>query len=85
MLNADQITKLQLMELALVEITASPEYKSLSACEYSPDLTLVDALQAISEVLDHYCPSTPYTVAPGFTEMFSAASLLNRVQILGDK
>ncbi len=85
MLNVDQITKLQLMELALVEITLSDEYKGLSAEDYHPDLNLVDALTAVSQVLDQHCPSSPYQVSPGFAEMFSAASLLNRVQILGDK
>ncbi len=85
MLNSDQIAKLQLMELALVEITSSPEYKTLSAEDYHPNLNLIDSLTGISQILDHYCPSTPYQLAPGFSEMFSAASLLNNLQVLGDK
>jgi hypothetical protein len=51
MLTTNQIRRLQATECWLREIQSSEEFRQL---EYYPDVTLGDAIQAISELLDEH-------------------------------
>jgi hypothetical protein len=48
MLNQNQLRRLEASSRWLREIQASAEFKQL---EYSPDVTLADAIQAVGELL----------------------------------
>ncbi|PHJ57176.1 hypothetical protein VF14_21725 [Nostoc linckia z18] len=51
MLTSNQIRRLQVTDRWLREIRASEEFRQL---EYSPDVTLGDAIQAVGELLDEH-------------------------------
>lgn len=51
MLTSNQIRRLQTTECWLREIQSSEEFRQL---KYYPDVTLGDAIQAISELLDEH-------------------------------
>lgn len=79
-LTVDQIAKLDQMEQDLKEIIDSPEFQSLELGDYHPDLHLVDALSAISYLLDYCVPSSKYPEP--LAKFFDHAALNNRLQIL---
>ncbi len=58
MLNQNQLQRLEVVDRWLREIRDSEEFRQL---EYSPDLMLGDAIQAVGELLDEhdYCDSKP--------------------------
>jgi hypothetical protein len=58
MLNQNQLRRLEAIDRWLIEIRDSEEFRQL---EYSPDLMLGDAIQAVGELLDEhdYCDSKP--------------------------
>jgi hypothetical protein len=58
MLNQNQLRRLEAIDRWLIEIRDSEEFKQL---EYSPDVMLGDAIQAVGELLDEHdhCDSKP--------------------------
>jgi hypothetical protein len=58
MLNQNQLRRLEAIDRWLIEIRDSEEFKQL---EYSPDVMLGDAIQAVGELLDFHvhCDSNP--------------------------
>lgn len=53
MLNQNQLRRLEAIDRWLIEIRDSEEFKQL---EYSPDVMLGDAIQAVGELLDEHEP-----------------------------
>ncbi|MHC5740186.1 hypothetical protein, partial [Nostoc sp.] len=51
MLNQNQLRRLEAIDRWLIEIRDSEEFKQL---EYSPDVMLGDAIQAVGELLDEH-------------------------------
>ncbi|OYE03104.1 hypothetical protein, partial [Nostoc sp. 'Peltigera membranacea cyanobiont' 232] len=62
MLNQNQLRRLEAIDRWLREIRDSEEFRQL---EYSPDVMLGDAIQAVGELLDEhdYCDSKPLNFA----------------------
>ncbi|WP_375470446.1 hypothetical protein [uncultured Nostoc sp.] len=58
MLNQNQLRRLEAIDRWLIEIRDSEEFKQL---EYSPDVMIGDAIQAVGELLDEHehCDSKP--------------------------
>ncbi|MHC5732639.1 MAG: hypothetical protein ACYTXY_53055, partial [Nostoc sp.] len=53
MLNQNQLRRLEAIDRWLREIRDSEEFRQL---EYSPDVMLGDAIQAVGELLDFHVP-----------------------------
>jgi len=81
-LSTDQIEKLEQSEQLLMEIIASQEFEALvKSGDYHPDVTLGDAKQAVSYLLNHCTPSS-FNPVPYLSELFPNAALMNRLHVL---
>jgi hypothetical protein len=71
MLSNSQIQQLEKIEQALLELIASKEYTQLVEGDYHPDLTIGDACQAVSYLLDYHLVLEPVAISPNFQKLFS--------------